>query len=577
MSNPNYQVTSDATFTMDNATFDVLNGGSLNLTGSSDTITMESNNNFLSVTGNGNTIIGSNAIGAEYAISGTGNVATLGVGAWGWDFGDNNTITLATGAGLTQYGTGTTFNATQGGASMNFNGQGVANANNDTINLYGGTAQVNGSGNQIGLWQNSTLNVQGSNNAISFDIAAGREVVQTATASMETNGDIVLGGSTNLNCVTLTGSIATVQLDNGNVAAISGVKSGSTIEYVDGSGAVTSRVLTDSGLVNRGGSLYDVTANVSLYGTMDNATFDVLNGGSLNLTGSSDTITMESNNNFLSVTGNGNTIIGSNAIGAEYAISGTGNVATLGVGAWGWDFGDNNTITLATGADLTQYGTGTTFNATQGGARMNFDGQGVANANNDTINLYGGTAQVNGSGNQIGLWANSTLNVQGSNNAVSLVYYADNCNISLNGGNNTISDSGSNGIINLGGSNNTVNLYGSNNKVSFDARAGAQLIQTAAGDVVEEDANGSISVSSGTGSYAFSITKNGFVTLGFSDGNTVQISSVRSSSNGGGLTNNQVSQLVSAMASYQNDAAGVSSALMTQSPADTSLFASSHH
>ena len=278
---------------------------------------------------------------------------------------------------------------------------------------------------------------------------------------------------------------------------------------------------------------YDVTTDSSF--TTDNATFDVFNGASLNLTGSSDTVIMESGSSSatLNVTGNGNTIIGSGANGIGFAMSGTGNVVTLGANAYGSDSGTGDTITLGAGSIFDVDGNNTTINATVGGSNISFvqANDGVANANNDKVTLCASSALVNGSGNQINLaWGNDTLN-----------------------------------------------LNGSNNMVSFSASAGPEMIQTAAGDVVEEEAGGAISVYSGTGSYNFSIN-NGLVTLGFSNGNTVQISDIRFTSQGSGtVADNQVSQLVSAMASYSSGASGVSSTLMAQTPADTSLFASSHH
>jgi hypothetical protein len=299
---------------------------------------------------------------------------------------------------------------------------------------------------------------------------------------------------------------------------------------------------------------YNVTTDSTF--AMDNAEFDVSSGATLNLTGSSDTVLVESGINNVTLEGNDDTITGVGDTKASVNLFGTGNVVSLGDNANVWDGNDGthmaygDTITIGENSVCyLAFSSGATVNAGDGsfievaGAGGYIATDAVINANNSTISVGGSylpsSAEVNGNGNQI------TLGQWTGNNA-------------------------------------TLNLSGSNNTITFDANTyssygGAEMIQTAAGDVVEEDATGAISISSGTGSYHFSIN-NGFVTLGFSDGNTVQISSVRSSSEGSGtVTDNQVTQLVSAMAAYSSGSSGVSSVLMAQNPADTSLFASSHH
>jgi hypothetical protein len=586
-----YEVVGNVTAKMDNAIFSVLNGVSLNLTGSSDTVIMGTGSTGVNVSGNGNTISGTNANGVNLSLSGTGNVATLGANTSGTDNGNGDTITVGANSNVAETGTNATINATAGGSRITFwNAGNVANANNDTIIVAAGNAeQVNGNGNQISvLATNSTLSLGGSNNTVSFDTHYGMDTIQTATGSLTENADgtIVLKGSANLNSIALSGGIATVQLGNGNVATLSGVTSGVTFEYIDSSGAITTSILTDSNLLHIGGSLYEVVGNATA--RMDNTMFSVLNGASLTLTGSSDTVIMGTGSTGVNVSGSGNVISGTDADRVNFSLSGTGNVATLGANTVGDDNGNGDTITVGANSHVNEKGNNGTVNATAGGSNITLWGAGdVANANNDTILLVGSAAQVNGNGNQMDFVANNgALNLSGSNNTISL---KSNDTVSVNGSNNTITDPSNNNTISLNGgnntltansgdrislagSNNTVNLNGINNAVSFDTSAGAQMIQAATGYYVEEDANGLISF------YGTVSVKNGVASIGLGNGNVVTISGVRSSSNPDlTATDGQLNQLVSAMASYQNGSGGVSSTFMTQAPTDSSLFASSHH
>ena len=531
MSNSIYDVATDASYTTDNAMFDVYSGASLSLTGSSDTVILESGSIGLTVSGNGDTVFGQGADGVRVTLSGTGNVAKLGANSNVTDAGNGDNITVGTGSNVQAAGSNTTVNATGGGSSLFFmlNQGGVANANNDSIRLYGASGQVNGNGNQISLTRgNSSVSLNGNSNTVYFD-SNTMEMAQTASGSVtrEADGSVVLAGSAHLDSVTLSGGVATVQLGNGNAATFGGVASGSTFEYVDASGAVTTSVLMDSNLLHLQGNVYQVTDNA--LAKMDSTVFDVMNGATFNLTGSSDTVKLESAST-ATVSGTNNVIDGTGATGTGLFLSGTGNVAKLGANAYAVDFGNVDIVTVGAGSSFTAFGgTGATVNDSQGGGYLTFNraASGVANANNDSITLLAASAQVNGSGNG----------------------------------------------INLTGSGNTLNLNGSNNSISFSANGGTELIQTAAGYWMQEATDGSISFSASSLS-----VKNGVAIMGLGDGNVVTISNVRSSSNGGATTvDNQVNQLVSAMASYQGGASGVSSTLMTQTQADTQLFASSHH
>ncbi|TCF96341.1 hypothetical protein BZM27_55775, partial [Paraburkholderia steynii] len=83
------------------------------------------------------------------------------------------------------------------------------------------------------------------------------------------------------------------------------MSSGTQIEYVDATGAASWSTLTDTSLVHVGGNMYQVTAGVKA--TMSNSILDVVSGASLNLTGSSDYVILESGSGSSMVTGDNNT------------------------------------------------------------------------------------------------------------------------------------------------------------------------------------------------------------------------------------------------------------------------------
>ncbi|MHB9839403.1 hypothetical protein Q8F57_031755 [Paraburkholderia terrae] len=412
----------------------------------------------------------------------------------------------------------------------------IANADNDEIVLTGVSAGVNGNGNQILLaWGNDTLHLDGSNNSISFS-APGPNTIETTTGSLIDNADgsIVLAGTADLNSATLSNGVATIQLGGGNVATISNVFSGSTIEYVDSSGTVSMRNLTDSSLQHVGGSLYEVTGSV--LAAMDNTILDVVSGASLTLSGSSNTVILHDGAALTSdviahLNGNNNVIVGSTANGVGMSVGGNGNIVTLGANADVDDGGIGNTLTVGPGGYCSVHNDATaTINATQGGTFVTLGGNaGVANADNDSIVLTGASAQVNGDGNRIQLaWGGNSLSLSGSNNTITF-------------------DTGSVGSC-------------------------QERIQTASGYWVEEYADGTIAC------LASSVNLNdGAVTLGLGDGNIVTISNVRAGP-GAGLTaaNGQVNQLVAAMAVYSTDSASVSSPLLAQMPTESPVFASAH-
>jgi len=295
-------------------------------------------------------------------------------------------------------------------------------------------------------------------------------------------------------------------------------------------------------------TFYNVTSTTSF--STDGDIFDVLNGASLDLTGSSNTVVVQSRPDNgqtdtaqIFILGNNNTVVARDTSGIHAILGGSGNVVMMGSNSLVSDDGGiGDTITVGAGGWVAA-GQNATVNATGGGTYIPIvqNNGVVVNGNNDSITLCWSSSQVNGDGNQIFLgWGNDTLKLNGSNNT-----------------------------IDFGGGNNSVDLYGSNNVMSFSANGGAEQIRTASGYWLMEDENGSISYSASSVSL-----KDGVATIGLGNGNVVTVSDVGPDAIG---AVGQINQLISAMASYQNGTADVSTTSLMQATADTSLFASAHH
>lgn len=240
----------DVSVSLDNTTFDVQSGASLNLTGTSDYVILESGSGGGTVTGNNNTVSGAAVNGVDEGVSGTGNSLTLGANCSAEDSGSNNTITIGANSHYQGEGTNSTIYATAGGDWLTLRGSGeTAYANNDNTALGADIATVNGNGNQIlGMGSfGQTLNLGGSNNVV--NLAQGLTVTTNGGGVTEnTDGTVVLSGNVMPGSATLSGGVLTLQLGNGNVATMSGVSSGTQIEYLDATGKASWTTLTDSGL-----------------------------------------------------------------------------------------------------------------------------------------------------------------------------------------------------------------------------------------------------------------------------------------------------------------------------------------
>jgi trimeric autotransporter adhesin len=551
-------------YSMDGTIFDVQQGAALNLTGASDIVMLESGAGSVAVTGSNNTVTGSTVSGANVSLHGTGNTVYLGANAHVDDgagsaaiddaitVGANSTVNLNMSTNATvSAGDGSTINFTNNGGITYAPQSGTVNGNRSTINIAADweapTVHLNGSNNQLSMVGTTTLTVNGSGNTITGNHTGfwGGEVesITTATANLTQNADgtVALSGSASLSAVSLTNGVLTTTLD-GNTINLTSVRAGQTIKYTDSSGVVTTSTMQDNDLQLMGGNLYRGIGN-HISASYDNKIFDMQSQSSMDLVGSSNTIILETGAGTVSAGGDNNSVIGSGVSGANVNFRGTGNVATLGDHASVQDGygGQANNSSITVGANSycnLDWSFGATVNATQGGCTIDvgsnlisYGENATINANNDqirmggTLEANGSSAQVNGDNNQIGMARNSTLS-----------------------------------------------LSGKNNTISIDANNANELITTSNGDYVQEDANGAIWFSSAS----FSI-HDGVVTLGFSDGNKVVFSNVRSSSNPGVGAESSLNQLVAAMASYTTDG-GASSVVMSHLPSDSSmLLASAHH
>jgi trimeric autotransporter adhesin len=247
----------NVSISMDDATFDVLSGASLNVTGSSDTVILEQGAQGITVSGNGNRVLGSGINGLNVSVAGSGNTLSVGNNVNINDVGNGDTFTIGTGVTYTGWGaanaSNTTIYATQGGDDIYLGEGGTVYGNNDAIYLAtSDLVTVSGSGNQIAgnqySWSPKTLNLDGSNNAITVTNGAEMTINMSSGSLIEGSNRIVMTGNVVQNGASLTAGVLTMQLGNGNVTTMSGVASGTQIEYIDASGNASWSTVTDTGI-----------------------------------------------------------------------------------------------------------------------------------------------------------------------------------------------------------------------------------------------------------------------------------------------------------------------------------------
>lgn len=600
-----YVVTQPNTpYALDNSTFDVKNGASLDLTGSSNLVILENGagvapNSYdpmpVTISGNGNTVAGSSDNGATILVSGSDNVVSAGTGTYVQDgvANDDNTALVSGGNGDTitvgansqvDAGVNSTINISSGLVQVVDGASAAIDGSNNTVDGFGGNFSLNGSNNSVYMAGYS---------------ASRTDTITTSVDSLALeNGEIVISGSVNPGVLAVQSGNLQLNLGNGNVISMFGVGAGTTVEYVDPSGKTTSSVVTDPNLVHLGGSLYDVAGSM-VYANMSGSIFDVLANDSLNLTGNSNQVILESgagtniNSGYLTVSGNGNSVMANDGSGTV-VLAGSNNSVTAGANAdivdGGADAGvtpagdgHNDTITAGMGSSVIA-GSNTTINMSSGSVFVREDtDSAVVNGNNNAI-TDGGTVSISGNGNTVyALYDQGTISVKsGSGNVITT---SDNCSIDDSGGTGDTINTSTNAWGGTGSGNNivlgsgdTANVIGSNNTISFDANntssGQATTINLPNGVYVEEAANGQIWYSTDV-NYSFSL-KNGVATLTFDNNNKVVISDVKSGPGDSLMATSQTNQLVSAMASYAAAPGGVSSTLAAQTAAAPSLFASAH-
>jgi trimeric autotransporter adhesin len=532
----------DASYVVDSTIFDVQSGASLNLTGSSDYVILEDGAGATSISGDNDTIFGNGVSNLSVTVSGWGNSITVGDQGSVNNEGEHNTFTIGAGSVFSENGKTSTIYATQGNDIIVASNGDVVYGNSDIVSLWGGDITVNGNGNQIydAYWGGTTLNLSGSSNTVVMSQEMG---VVTSTGSLTWNRDgIVLTGSAKSNGATLTGSVLTVQLDNGNVATLGGVSSGSQIEYVDAQGTETLTTLTDTNLVHVGANMYDVTGSGATV-NMSNAIFDVTgNSNSFTVTGSSNKIILEAGGG-IAINGNDNILMGSGITEQLVLSNATGNSVTVGDNSYvDLQSGSNgNVITVgAKSRVLSDAGSSTTIYAMSGADRICTGVGDVVYGNNANIELWHASATVSGNSNQIS------------------------------------DQSSAPAALNLGGSNNTVML------------SDGLTVATSNGSIV--DNGGQIVLAGGIDATCATLT-DGILSIQLGGGNVATLSGVNSGSNieyidasghatWSTLQDTGVNHLVAAMASYSSGNIGVESTLtpnaMNGSPFQGAIAVSSH-
>jgi hypothetical protein len=612
-----FDVSGDATVGQDNAFFDVLNSDTeVNVAGSGNTVMLDANGDNIKVAGNGNTILGSESehitvtgsdnffslgdqaefylggngntmFGADHSrgeVWGSNNVLSLGDDAFCTVEGDGNVITVGDNAIMYTEDAHVTITA---GAHAVFNvyAGGTVNADN-AVDIFdvGGDLSVNGNSNLIDF-EGDKLNLSGSNNSISMsalDIGdmtprgtGHPQTITTDTGSFSDLGnEIVITGSIKVTSVTWgSGGVATIDLGDGNIVTLSGVSSGTSVKYIDSSGATSVATLTDPSLLHVSGTLYNVKSDI--YAAQSKSILDVFSGASLYLSGSSNQVILESGSHGGYVFGDKNTIVGTKVSGATESITGNGNVAQFGANNTIFNFGNGNTITV--GANSTVFDTfgntwsiggasSTTINATQGGARIAVFGQGeTVNANNATIN-------------EDWLYTSYSSSIKGNGNLIDVRHdyrALPNTALSLNGSNNTIHLDSANGDM---VKTTTGSLVAKSNELVLTGTADVNSISLVNGTVTMSLGSGNVVTFGGvlSGANVEYIDASGKATWSVLQDSAAGVPATRSlGATSGTQADAQVNQLVAAMASYSAGSGGVGASAQMSPNANVQPLAAS--
>jgi trimeric autotransporter adhesin len=422
-----------------------------------------------------------------------------------------------------------------------------------TLDVFSGASLgLNGSSNTVIVEDGArSVSVSGANNTVSASGAA-------SIAVSGSNNTVNAGAGSSVDDYNGHGDKITVgansSVRNADSATIYATQGGANISAnkstIYASGATISEVSTD-GLDTVIGDNNQIALIAAYNGWRGHA--------DLNLNGKNNTITFDSGDHLVTTSSGSFSATSAGMVMAGSVIP-TG--MTLTSGALAVQLGDGNVAKLngiASGSQVT-------YKEDTGALTWNLYDTGVTPVGSTVYNVSG-SVNVAMDNSVFSVLNGASLSLSGSSDVV----YGTNGAISLSGTSSKVNGNGNQ--ITLGQGGNTLDLTGSNNTITFDARAGAQTIKASTGETIVEDATGAIYY---YGSFSFSI-RNGVVTLGFGDGNKVVVNNVRSSSGPELLADNSTNQLVSAMASYSNEPAAVSSTFTSDAGAgSSSLFASSH-
>lgn len=208
-----YAVTGSGRANMNGVTLEVVSGASLSLQGSFDTVFLDNGASGVTLTGDGNRIMGTAA-----------NNTTVFINSGS----KSNGVSVGSGSQVIDYGFGDTISA-GANSSVFLMGSSTVNANNshvETGNSFS-SGTLNGNSNQLEIGAGGSINLSGSGNSVSAGGGVGPDwVVSTGTTSSvaETNGTIVLTGDAKVSSVLNNGTWI-VQLDNGNTVTVANAQS----------------------------------------------------------------------------------------------------------------------------------------------------------------------------------------------------------------------------------------------------------------------------------------------------------------------------------------------------------------
>ena len=434
---------------------DTINAGSGffgNVNGGSDTVNFSGANDYVGLFGNGNAdVVNGDVAGDNVGIVSNTTATINGTGGLIGIFGDNNTLTTSnesiytmvnmTGENITGSGdtisaaSGFSGNVNGGSDTVNFSGA------NDYVGLFGNgnTDVVNGdvAGDNVGLVSNTTATINGSGGSIGIfgtndTLTTSNEAIYTMVNMTGENitgsGDTISaasGFSGNLyggsDTITFSGTNDYVGLfGNGNTDVVNGDVAGDNVGLVSNTTATINGSGGSIGIFGTNDTL--TTSNESIY-TMVNMTgenitgsgdiISAANGFSGSVAGSSDTITLGTNDHVVlsgagevayndvasdSVSLGSNTAATVNGSGGTINLNGTGDTVTA----------SHETIVVGTNESVTVSGSGDTILVDGSGDTIYASGDTIDVASGDTATIDGTSDNAEGSVSWTGVTTGDT-------------------------------------------------------------------------------------------------------------------------------------------------------------------------